>query len=153
MNQKMNILKALGIIFMVGVHCGNDVFRYLPSWRMPMFIFLSGYFFKEEYVDSIKKYALKKFKSLILPMYGWHILYGAVVTALLSLGYIKFGSKLSLKNLVIDSILHGHQYVFSLALWFVPILFLVQICYVLLKKAQKSAGGDRRIFACSTYNT
>ncbi|MDY3867878.1 MAG: acyltransferase family protein [Pyramidobacter sp.] len=138
MSYKMNVLKALGIISMVMTHAGESLVKYLPGWRMPMFVFLSGYFFNEKYLDNVWQYACKKFKNLIVPMYGWHLFYGIVVTILLSCGYVRFGTPLSLKSYFITSVHHGHQYVFSLALWFVAILFLVQISYAMIRKIYKN---------------
>ena len=133
MNQKMNVLKALGIICVVMVHAGQDMVNWIPSWRMPMFIFLSGYFFKESVMENIGNYVCRKVKSLLFPMFGWHLFYGVLITSLLSLGLVKFGNKLSVKTFFVDTILHGHQYVFSLALWFVVTLFLVQCIYIVLR--------------------
>lgn len=137
MNQKMNVLKALGIICVVMVHAGQDMVNWIPSWRMPMFIFLSGYFFKESSMENIRSYITKKAKGLLVPMFGWHLFYGIIITLLLSFGLVKFGNKLSIKSFFVDSILHGHQYVFSLALWFVVILFFVQCVYIILRKIYK----------------
>ena len=50
----------------VASHCDralnllNDIFPY-TSFFMPMFMFISGYFFKDENVCNIKLYLKKKF--------------------------------------------------------------------------------------------
>ena len=134
MNKKLEILKFLGIISVVFYHCGREFISYLPQWRMAMFIFASGYFFQEANIYNIGIYIRKKFKKLMLPCYGWQLFYGIVISTFLWLGFVKFGSYLSIKNLIFDTILHGHQYVFPLALWFVPILFFTQVIYLIIKR-------------------
>ena len=44
------------------------------------------------------------------------------------------GELLSLRTLFIVPWLHGHQFIFNLATWFVLILFLVQISYAIFRK-------------------
>lgn len=48
MNNKMNILKAIGIITVVIGHTWSNVFAWFPtySFHMALFMFISGYFFK-----------------------------------------------------------------------------------------------------------
>ena len=64
MSSKIDVLKALGIIFMVFMHTGHDtvheVFTYLPVWRLPMFIFISGYLFKSDYASNVFFYMHEK---------------------------------------------------------------------------------------------
>lgn len=47
MNQKFTILKAMGILAVVGGHAGTNFLPWFPvySFHMPLFIFISGYFF------------------------------------------------------------------------------------------------------------
>lgn len=46
MNNKMNILKAIGIITVVIGHTWSNVFAWFPtySFHMALFMFISGYF-------------------------------------------------------------------------------------------------------------
>lgn len=59
----MKVFSALSIIFVVMMHIGNswiyEPLTYTPVWRMPSFIFISGYFFKE-FIVWIKYHILKE---------------------------------------------------------------------------------------------
>lgn len=133
MNQKMNVLKALGIITVVAGHSGTDFFRFFPvySFHMPLFIFISGYFF---YDTNVLSYVKKKAKSLLLPHLVWNFAYGVLVTLLLSYGLIKFGTTLSLKTVLWDPFIGGWQFHFNGPAWFIGTLFFVQILYLILKQ-------------------
>ena len=132
-NKKLEILKFIGIIGVVFAHTGKEFINYLPSWRIAMVIFACGYFFIEVNIFNMLAYIKMKIKQLIIPCYGWQLFYGIVISIFLSLGIVKFGNYLTLKTLFVDTMLHGHQFIFSLALWFVPILFFVQIGYLIIR--------------------
>ena len=124
----MNILKALGMIAVVGGHCGINFLPWFPvySFHMPLFIFISGYFFRDS--DFIS-FAKSKIKHLVIPLLSWNLVFGFVCTILLSYGLIHFGEPLSLKSLFVKPFSHGHQYVFNLATWFVGTLVELQFVY------------------------
>ena len=72
-NKKFMILSFLGIIMVVSGHTLNgdpirlfNNFFPINSFFMPMFIFISGYFFKDENLDNPKKFFIKKFKNLLV---------------------------------------------------------------------------------------
>ena len=82
-NMEMNIAKAIGILAIVAGHCRWDIFGGLfpsASFHVPLFFFISGYFFKKEIIEvgnTIKNYLLyvKKtgvqvaFKVLCIPLF------------------------------------------------------------------------------------
>ena len=137
MNKTMKVFSGLSIIFVVMMHIGHnwiyEPLTYTPVWRMPAFMFISGYFFKENNTSDIVAYCKRKFRSLIIPLYGWSLFYGLILTLLLKFKIINFGEKLTLKSFFIETFLHSHQYEFTCAMWFLPVLFLVQIFYCCIK--------------------
>jgi fucose 4-O-acetylase-like acetyltransferase len=93
----VELIRSLAIIFVVTYHCFapyfifpvfnvpiNDSLRFifleLSSFRMPLFVFLSGYLFsylyimKNKYQDS-QDFVIKKFKRLIIPYVIFYILF------------------------------------------------------------------------------
>lgn len=138
MNKTMKVFSALSIIFVVMMHIGHnwiyEPLTYTPVWRMPSFIFISGYFFKEIYCLDKVSYLKRKFKSLIIPLYGYSLFYGLIITVLLNMNIISFGKKLDFTSYFIETFLHSHQYEFTSAMWFLPILFLTQIIYCFIKQ-------------------
>lgn len=141
-NKKMLILSAIGILMVVVSHTGNqlsllkEIFPF-TSFFMPMFIFISGYFYKPENENKLlgkDGYILKKIKKLIIPYFIWNLFYGVLVTILRHYDVISYGNDINLKNFFIEPWLTGHQYMFNLAAWFIPALFLVNITYILVRK-------------------
>lgn len=137
-NRIFQILTGIAILLVVCGHLDlkvltiGDLFPYY-SFHVMIFLFVSGYFYKEEYEAKTLKYILRKAKHLLLPYFLWNIFYGILVTLLHRLGF-GFGNDLSVKSLLIDTFVDGHQYMLNYASWFVPALFLIQIVNVLGRK-------------------
>ena len=68
------LLSALGIFFVVDMHAGspfgifNSIFNY-ESFFMQMFVFISGYFFKEKNLQTPFKYIWKNTVKLMIPFF------------------------------------------------------------------------------------
>lgn len=65
-------LKAIGIYLMVLGHhetMSNDVVKYIYSFHMPLFFFISGFLFDYERYPTIKSFALQRIKTLIVPYF------------------------------------------------------------------------------------
>lgn len=137
-NRQFRILSALGIIFVVAGHLGYNVFELgglFPYYSFHVFIFLfvAGYFYKEEAETNILHYILKKCRSLLLPYFVWNLFYG-VLTQILHRAGFSLGQELSFKTLFISPFLDGHQFLYNFSAWFVPALFLIEVINVLMRK-------------------
>ena len=66
----IDIYRAFGIILMVMGHIGfgGKFDKFIHAFHMPMFFFISGFFYKEKCLD-IKKYAVDKAKKLLTPYF------------------------------------------------------------------------------------
>jgi fucose 4-O-acetylase-like acetyltransferase len=134
-NNQFLLLRAIAITLIVFGHKGNGGVNILNDWffsyTLPLFIFISGYFFKESYIHDMTNFVFRKIKTLIIPYFGWNLVYGVLMFFLTKHNFfVSNGASLTLKSFFVDSWIHGHQYLFNLATWFVLILFLVQILYL-----------------------
>lgn len=137
-NYTFGILTALAIIFVVAGHLDYGIFTLeglFPyySYHMPLFMFISGYFYKEEHEKQIGMFLLKKVKRLIIPYFFWNLFYGIIVLILKQFGFT-IGGDMNLYTLLVQPFIDGHQFYFNLAAWFLPALFIVEVVYLLIRK-------------------
>lgn len=136
-NKTMRILTALGIILIVAGHLNMDllgfggIFTYY-SFHVYIFLFVAGYFYKKEDENNIPAYILRKIKTLLVPYYILHFIFGLIST-FLNLGGIHVGGKLSIWSLLVDPFLGGHLYMLDFPGWFVPALFVTEIINILIR--------------------
>ena len=66
----IDIYRAFGIILMVMGHIGfgGKFDKFIHAFHMPMFFFISGFFYKEKVVD-MRKYIINKAKKLMIPYF------------------------------------------------------------------------------------
>ncbi len=130
-NVTFCILSALAIVMVVAGHAGCEVmtlgglFPYY-SFHIPLFMFISGYFYRESEEEHPLSYIRKKVRRLLLPYLLWNLAYGLLSWALRAIGF-SMGESISLRTLFIDPFLHGYQYIYNYAAWFVPVLFVVEL--------------------------
>lgn len=137
-NRQFRILSALGIIFVVAGHLGYSVFDIgglFPYYSFHVFIFLfvSGYFYREEAEQNILGYILRKCSTLLVPFFLWNLFYGILAQILHGAGF-SIGENLSFKTLFLSPFIDGHQFLYNFPAWFVPALFLVEVINVLMRK-------------------
>lgn len=72
--------KGIAIILMVLVHtCFSDYGgKLINMFHMPLFFLMSGYCFKDTYLDSFKNYAWKRIKGSYWPFVKWGLLFLAL---------------------------------------------------------------------------
>ncbi len=137
-NKEFRILSAIGIILVVAGHLGYDLFDIgglFPYYSFHVFIFLfvSGYFYKEESQEHIGNYLLGKGITLLLPYFAWNLFYGVLAQVLHGAGF-SIGEGLSFKTLFLSPFLDGHQFMYNFPAWFVPVLFMLEAANVLMRK-------------------
>lgn len=130
-NMTFCILSALTIIMVVAGHCGyhiltvGELFPYY-SFHVPLFMFISGYFYKDSEEKQPLNYVKKKLRRLIVPYLIWNLVYGVISWAMRAAGFA-MGEGISFKTLFIEPFLHGYQFIYNYAAWFVPVLFIVEV--------------------------
>ena len=137
-NREFRVFSALGILLVVAGHLGYDLFEVgglFPyySFHVFIFVFISGYFYKPESKEKIIKYIGKKAVSLLVPYFIWNLVYGVVTMLMHSAGF-GIGQELSFATLFIDPFMGGHQFMYNFPAWFVPVLFLIEVINVVMRK-------------------
>ena len=139
-NYQFKVLIALAMVFVVCGHVGcnafsfNGTFNY-DSFHMPLFLFISGYFFKCNDNEVIKQKLFKCCKRLLFPLMAWNLVYGILLTYMRHHGpfYFSMGYDLSLYSFFYRSLIVGDAFQFNIASWFVMTLFIVKCFNYLLR--------------------
>lgn len=155
-NVTFGMLSALAIIMIVAGHTGYDIltvgglFPYY-SFHVPLFLFISGYFYRREEEERPLLYVKKKARRLLLPYFVWNLVYGLIAWALRGVFGFSMGEAVSLKTLFVSPFLNGYQFIYNYAAWFVPVLFLIEmmnLCMrLILRKLRLNS--EWLILACS----
>ena len=136
-NMPFCVLSALAMVMVVAGHAGyniltiGDLFPYY-SFHVPLFIFISGYFYKEEDEQHPLLYLRKKVKRLLVPYFIWNIVYGLTAAFLHRFGFA-LGGDFSLYNLILEPFISGYQFLYNYAGWFVPALFLIEAANLIMR--------------------
>ena len=109
----------------------GELFPYY-SFHVPLFMFISGYFYRESEEEHPFLYIKKKVCRLIVPYLIWNLIYGLVAWALRTVGFA-MGEGISVRTLLIAPFVHGYQFIYNYAAWFVPVLFIIEILNLLAR--------------------
>lgn len=76
-NRALSIAKGIGIILMVIGHSGCPLYlhRFIYLFHMPLFFFVSGYLFKDRYLESKTLFLKRKLKGLYWPFIKWELIF------------------------------------------------------------------------------
>lgn len=138
-NAQFQLLMALGMLLVVFGHadCSMlDVWGMFPyySFHMPLFVFISGYFYKTADEAGVGAFLKRKIRHLLVPYFLWNAGYGIFAALLRQVGFT-MGEPVSVKTLFLTPFLNGHQFIWNSPAWFVPALFLVQVVNLFIRKA------------------
>lgn len=135
-NQQFAILSTLAMIFTVMGHTGVStgtidwLFPY-DSYHMPLFVFISGYFFKTEEVCWKKTghYLWKQMKRLLIPFFVWNLIYGLISqVAFQTMGIEWCHANEFLYRVLVLPFTYGNCFFeFNAPSWFILMLFEVKI--------------------------
>ena len=135
-NYDFAVLSTLAMVFVVMGHTGvgfatlDWLFPY-DSFHMPLFVFISGYFFETTQVNlhNTWSFIFKQIKRLIIPFFLWNFIYGIVsLIFYFSLGVTwchpdKFWYRLLLRPFTVGN----GFFEFNAPSWFILMLFEVKI--------------------------
>ena len=134
-NMTFGILSALAIIMVVAGHLGysvmtvGELFPYY-SFHVPLFMFISGYFYRESEEEHPLLYIKKKIYRLIVPYLIWNLIYGVIAWLLRTIGF-SMGDPIGFRTLLLAPFMNGYQFIYNYAAWFVPVLFVIEILNLL----------------------
>lgn len=140
-NLQMNLMSAIAIIMVVCGHeaCGaltlSNLFPYY-SFHLPVFVFISGYFYSAKSENNIFAYVLSKAKNLLSYFFFWEFTYAALIAVLNHLMGNKFSllPRFSFESIFISPILNG-SYGLTSANWYLIMLFFLLTANIFLRKA------------------
>jgi fucose 4-O-acetylase-like acetyltransferase len=147
-NRAIDILKIIAIILVVLGHThsipGATWLEYhfpIYSYHMALFLFASGYLFKDIEWRDFGRYVWRKTTTLALPLIGWNFVYAAILT-LINLrhpaNYLPPTAQIwNLHDLFVEPFIGGHQYILNLATWFVGMLYLTLLVFALFHLLSK----------------
>ncbi|STO30825.1 Fucose 4-O-acetylase and related acetyltransferases [Fusobacterium necrogenes] len=144
-NKKISFLQIFGIILVVLGHAENtngivsNLHRWIYSFHMPLFIFISGYLLKfttEGRIGDIQlnTFVIKKIKRLIIPYF-----------LISSLAYVpkyllgKFALRpleLSIKDYILNMLYPWDNPI--IFFWFLPTIFLIMLLTIVLYRVLKN---------------
>ena len=74
-SNKVNMLKALAILLVVSGHLEFSLLgMFTPySFQIALFFFISGYLFKDKYLDDVATFVLRRVNSLLVPYFLYNL--------------------------------------------------------------------------------
>ena len=131
MNGQLLIFKALAIIDVVLRHkyWPFTSFLFIAS-SIPLFLFLSGYFYKSDGEGNPLKFIVKKFKRLMILYFVYNAIYALITYLIFVKNGVVMGNLPNWYNFFIQPFVNGQQYTLINPMWFIPFFFLVQVVYM-----------------------
>jgi fucose 4-O-acetylase-like acetyltransferase len=136
----MDIVKSFAIIAVVIGHSGSPITNIIYLFHMPLFFFISGYFYKDYYSKAPSILLKKRLRTLYKPYVEYELLFLALHNIFFKLyiysnkvGYEDIVSHLySTKEFAINAVkilaFDGTEQLAG-AFWFIPVLFAVNLLF------------------------
>ena len=147
-NHIFDYLYALAIIMVIDDHVGtrigflSSIFPY-NSFYMPLFVFISGYFYKKRGVIENTKHKIKK---LLIPYLIWNFAAIIITFFLDRIFGVNWLKRCTIKTFLVTNFLHVSITSLNGASWFVLMLFWVSVIYNIIHCKLK----DSKIIDCVT---
>lgn len=130
----VDVLKFIGIYFIYIGHFGQDAgifYKYAFQFHVPLFFFVSGFFFKNNNEENFINFVKKRINRYIVPYFVFNILYIIIYCIAKEFG-INF-----ICNELFKSLLGIRNNLLAGSTWFIPCLFMMEIIYYFLNKILK----------------
>ena len=163
-DNSVSIAKGIAIALVVLAHSGESEFadRYFGMFLVPLFLFMSGYCFKDKYLDDALTFIKKRFTGIYWPYLKWSILFLLLHNIFYHLNIYSdeygYGGKTSILYTSADFVrraisvatqMQGYEQLLG-AYWFMKLLFVGSfIFYITLKIMKSNAWGALLLLALS----
>ena len=143
LNSEFLVLQSIAILLVVIGHGKDASISLFSDWfpiysfHVPLFLFISGYFYRENYEESVGSFIRKKFRTWLVPYFAWRLAYGLLMTVLVSSGILHYGETFHLAAYFLDPWMKDDSFKLMLPAWMIPTMFLLQLCFI----------GIRRLFS------
>lgn len=141
-NLSMRYLSAFAIVFVIlghisGTHYGFLTFQGLfefYSFHMPLFLFISGYFYNASEEQHPGRFLLKKVKSVLLPFYACTLFFLLLGTLLHALD-LPIGHTFSFYEWIVTPWITLEPLTLAVATWYLTAFFICIIVHLFVHKA------------------
>ncbi len=137
----MDIAKAFGIIAIVVGHSDSPLKPYVYLYHLALFYFISGYFFRDEYIQAPFTFIKKRMKSLYLPYISYQLPFLLLHNLLLQIGIYSYlyDHSYTLREFFTNAIqimtFLGSNEQLLQPLWFLFSLFFVALLFLTIRIA------------------
>jgi fucose 4-O-acetylase-like acetyltransferase len=143
----LDAAKGIGIIFVVMGHIATGPLpaRFIFSFHMPLFFFLSGVAFN---FSRQEQFIRRRVRSLLVPYFFFCIL-SFLYWFMLERHFrpSDFDVTSAFLNIFFAQ---GGKYIFNSVMWFLPCLFVVEVCfYTVRRKVRSQAATALLVLACA----
>ena len=163
-DNSVSIAKGITIALVVMVHfvCIDFIIRCILIFVLTLFFFMSGYCFKDKYLDDALAFIKKRFTGIYWPYLKWSLLFLLMHNVFYHLNIYSdeygYGGKTSILYTTADFVkraisvttqMQGHEQLLG-AYWFMKLLFIGSfIFYIALKVLKSKAWGALLLLALS----
>ncbi len=153
MNTQLLIFKALAIVDVVLRHkyWPFSSFLFIAS-SIPLFLFLSGYFYKADGEKNPLRFIVKKFKRLMILYFVYNAIYALITYLIFIKNGVVMGHLPNWYNFFIQPFVDGQQYTLINPMWFIPFFFIVQTIYMFSSRFMRRLTKDEfthfLVFTC-----
>lgn len=137
----IDIAKGIGMLTIIWGHImeKGPVNTFVYSFHIPLFFFLSGMVFRSEKYTSIKEFAAKKFRTILIPYFVFSfltwlvwVLYNAVLHNSVDSYFMPLVQTMIAQG-------SGGYLIHNVPLWYVPCLLAVELIYFCISRSGKES--------------
>lgn len=146
----IDLYRCAGIVLMVMGHIGFGMGfdHFIHAFHMPMFFFMSGYFYRGDKVTEKRGvYITHKMRNLLVP----YIAFGLLQYFIWLVVNAKLDMEKSWETLCHLLFINTDGLPIAGALWFLTSLFIVEVCYYLLDRYIKNRAVLTTIIICLAF--
>lgn len=131
-DNRFDCMKGMAITGVVAGHLGYAGLEvFVNYWHLPVFFFVSGYFFKEKHIDNSRSFVIARFRRLIVPFLLYSVCALFLHNILVYSGLID-GREFQARDYITELrgiflCLSSNEEIVG-AIWFMPGLFVVTVC-------------------------